>query len=71
MEHRENTGQVRAFLQAAARAIAIRMRNADDLARSIRARATRSADPRNSALLHRLADEAAQIRCFGPAARHR
>ena len=41
------------------------MKTADERAASIRRRAERCDDPRQSALLHRLADEAASIRLTG------
>lgn len=46
------------------------MKTADELAASIRRNADRTCDPRQSARLHRLADEATTIRCHGPTVRH-
>lgn len=57
------------FPTAPGNGMAIRMRNPDDLARSVRARAMRCTDTRHSTLLHRLADEAGSIQSFGPAVR--
>lgn len=55
-----------AFLQRRIRASSIRMRTSDELAASIRRRAIATVDPRQSAKLHRLADEAGQICIVGP-----